>query len=187
MKKYILIAGANGAGKSTLYQSLPSLRYMPRINADEILKGFGDWRNIVDVMTAGKMAVKRISQYLDEEITFNQETTLCGKTILKNIEKAKKKGFFIELHYVGVDSVDIAKERVAERVRQGGHGISERDVERRYVETFHGLKNVLPNCDLAVFYDNTIHFRRFAIYENGILKRVSLNVPIWYKRFISDI
>lgn len=45
MKKYVLIAGVNGAGKSTLYQTLSNLQNMPRVNTDEILKEFGDWRN----------------------------------------------------------------------------------------------------------------------------------------------
>lgn len=54
MKKYILIAGVNGAGKSTLYQTLDSLKDMPRVNTDEIVKGFGDWKNPVDIMKAGK-------------------------------------------------------------------------------------------------------------------------------------
>lgn len=84
MKKYILIAGVNGAGKSTLYQSLQSLQGMPRVNTDEILRDFGDWRNMADVMTAGKIAVKKIARYFDEGITFNQETTLCGKSIINN-------------------------------------------------------------------------------------------------------
>ena len=108
MKKYILIAGVNGADKSTLYQSLQSLQEMPRVNTDEILREFGDWRNMADVMAAGKIAVKKIAKYFDEDITFNQETTLCGKTILNNIAKAKKRGYFIELHYIGVENVDIA-------------------------------------------------------------------------------
>ena len=102
MKKYILIAGVNGAGKSTLYQSLQSLQGMPRVNTDEILRDFGDWRNMADVMTAGKIAVKKIARYFDEGITFNQETTLCGKSIINNITKAKNRGFFIELHYIGL-------------------------------------------------------------------------------------
>ena len=54
MKKYILIAGVNGAGKSTLYQSLQSLQSMPRVNTDEILREFGDWKNMIDVMAAGE-------------------------------------------------------------------------------------------------------------------------------------
>ena len=104
MKKYILVAGVNGAGKSTLYQSLQSLHDIPRVNTDEILREFGDWRNMIDVMAAGKMAVKKIARYFDEGITFNQETTLCGKSILSNIAKAKKRGYFIELHYIGVEN-----------------------------------------------------------------------------------
>ena len=93
------------------------------------------------------------------------------------------KVYFIELHYVGVESVDIAKERVAVRVKKGGHGISEKDIERRYIDTFYNLKIVLPECGLAAFYDNTIEFRRFAIYKNGKLVRVSHEVPLWYKKF----
>lgn len=187
MKKYILIAGVNGAGKSTLYRSLQSLRDMPRVNADEILREFGDWRNMADVMAAGKIAVKRIFQYFDEDITFNQETTLCGKSILKNIAKAKKRGYFIELHYIGVENVDIAKERVAMRIKQGGHGIAEQDIERRYTDTFNNLKIILPESDLAALYDNTIEFRRFAIYKNGKLIRISNNIPMWYERFATDV
>ena len=187
MKKYILIAGVNGAGKSTLYQTLQNLQNMSRVNPDEILKEFGDWRNSTDAMIAGKIAVKKITQYFHEGVTFNQETTLCGKSIINNISKAKKKGYFIELHYIGVENVEIAKQRVLERMRQGGHGIPESDIERRYIDTFHNLRVILPDCDLAAFYDNTIEFRRFAIYKDGNPVRVSHSVPIWYKRFMEDV
>lgn len=44
MKKYILIAGVNGAGKSTLYKTKKDFLEMPRVNTDEILREFGDWR-----------------------------------------------------------------------------------------------------------------------------------------------
>lgn len=187
MKKYILVAGVNGAGKSTLYQSLQSLQSMPRVNTDEILREFGDWRDMADVMTAGKIAVKKIARFFDEDITFNQETTLCGKSIINNITKAKNRGYFIELHYIGVESADIAKERVAGRMKQGGHGIAEQDIERRYIETFDNLKTVLPECDLAAFYDNTIEFRRFAIYKHGKPIRVSQEIPLWYEKFIENV
>ena len=90
MKKYILIAGVNGAGKSTLYQTLHSLHSMERINTDEILKEFGDWRNPKDQIQAGKLAVLKLRKCFDEGLSFNQETTLCGKSILGNIEKAKE-------------------------------------------------------------------------------------------------
>ena len=101
--------------------------------------------------------------------------------------KSQKRGYFIELHYIGVENADIAKERVARRIKQGGHGIEEQDIERRFVETFDNLKKVLPESNLAVFYDNTIEFRRFAIYKNGKPVRVSHNVPKWYEKFVADM
>lgn len=49
------------------------------------------------------------------------------------------------------------------------------------------MKIVLPECDLAAFYDNTKEFRRFAIYKNGKLVRVSHEVPLWYEKFIENV
>ena len=182
MKKYVIIAGVNGVGKSTLYQSNDNLKNMPRINVDEIVKDIGDWKNIPDVYKAGKIAVRRIIQYFNEGITFNQETTLCGNSIIKNILMAKELGYSVELHYVGVDSVEIAKERVKHRVEQGGHGITERDIERRYIETFKKLNIILNECNLIAFYDNSESFRRFAICKKGKIVRISQNIPKWFSK-----
>ena len=44
----ILIAGVNGAGKSTLFHLLDNLQDMPRINSDEIVREFGNWKNSSD-------------------------------------------------------------------------------------------------------------------------------------------
>lgn len=91
----------------------------------------------------------------------------------------------IELHYIGVDSVDIAKQRIQERVKVGGHGIPEKDVERRYEESFINLAVIIPQCDLVALYDNTSQFRRFAIIKQGNVAVMSRNVPNWYRtRFI---
>lgn len=182
MKKYIIIAGVNGAGKSTLYQSYDNLKDLPRVNVDEIVREIGDWNNFADVISAGKIALKKIAEYFEQGDSFNQETTLCGRTIIKNIKKAKALGYFIELHYIGLDSVEIAKQRVAYRVQQGGHGISESDIEKRYEETFKQLNLILEECDFTAFYDNTECFRRFAICKNGRLVRISQNVPKWFSR-----
>lgn len=182
MKRYVIIAGVNGAGKSTLYQINDNLKNMPRVNVDEIVRDIGDWRNIRDVFSAGRIAVEKIAQYLSDEISFNQETTLCGKSIIKNILKAKELGYFVELHYVSVDSVQIAKDRVKHRVENGGHGIPEKDIEKRYKETFQQLNSILKECNLIAFYDNTEIFRRFAICKNGELVRISQSVPAWFSK-----
>lgn len=71
MKKYIIIAGVNGAGKSTLFKQLEELNNMPRVNTDEILREFGDWRNPADLARAGKEAVKLLKELLQGDKTFN--------------------------------------------------------------------------------------------------------------------
>lgn len=86
MKKYVLLAGGNGAGKSTLYQTLDSLQKMERVNTDEIVRNLGDWRKTSDVMAAGRIAVTKIKEYFENGVSFNQETTLCGNSIIRNIE-----------------------------------------------------------------------------------------------------
>ncbi len=85
MKKYILIAGVNGAGKSTLYQTLHSLHEMIRVNTDEIVRRIGDWRSIERQIEAGKIAVSQLKECFEKGVTFNQETTLCGKSVIKRI------------------------------------------------------------------------------------------------------
>lgn len=112
MKKYILYAGVNGAGKSTLYQTNHAPTDIYRINTDEILKEFGDWRNPADLMKAGKIAVQRLNEYFQDGVSFNRETTLCGHTIFKSIQRAKAEGYVIEMHYVGIESAEIAKQRI---------------------------------------------------------------------------
>ena len=184
MKTYILIAGVNGAGKSTLYQTLGFLKNMPRVNTDEIVREFGDWRNISDVMRAGKIGVYKIKEYFEKGISFNQETTLCGNSIIRNIDKAKERGYKVEIHYVGVDSVQIAKDRIAYRVAHGGHGISDEDVERRYQESFEKLRQIIKKCDRVIMYDNTIAFKRFAVYEEGKRIELSDEPPKWYEKVI---
>ena len=78
--------------------------------------------------------------------------------------------------------MELAKQRIAYRVSKGGHGIPDKDVEKRYLETFQNLKIVLPICNLAYLYDNTKEFRRIAIYKNGVPVCVSHNIPDWFQQ-----
>ena len=186
MKQYILFAGVNGAGKTTFYQTYPKLKEMPRVNVDEIVRGFGNWSNPGDVSRAGMQAVREIRDYFEKGVSFNQETTLCGKSILRNINIAKKKGYHLILYYVGLDSAEKAKERVAQRVANGGHGIPDADIERRYYESLQNLRNILPLFDRVELFDNTDRFRQIAIFENGRCVDAAEFIPPWCAELLSD-
>ena len=179
IKRYILFAGVNGAGKTTLYQANPQIQDMPRINLDEMVRSIGTWKNPVDVQTAGMQAVRLIDKYFKEGISFNQETTLCGNAIMKYIGRAKKESYVIELHYVGLDSAEIAKARIRQRVRDGGHGVSDEDIDRRYLESIKRLNEMPSICERILLYDNTDRFIKVAGYKNGKWKEVVKTLPKW--------
>lgn len=172
-KVYNIYAGINGAGKSTLYQTAFFDPNMKRINPDEIVQSIGDWRNELDQIKAGKIAVKEIRDCISKGISFNQETTLCGKSSISTIRKAKEVGYQINMHYVGVNSVEIAKERVKERVFKGGHDIPEHLIEKRYQETLDNLVKAIPLCDRVDIYDNTINCTLVSQIEQGRILRKS--------------
>lgn len=172
-KVYNIYAGINGAGKSTLYQTAFFEPNMKRINPDEIVQRIGDWRNELDQMKAGKIAVKEIRDCISKGISFNQETTLCGKSSIATIWKAKEAGYQINMHYVGVNSVEIAKERVKERVFKGGHDIPEHLIEKRYQETLDNLVKAIPLYDRIDIYDNTVQFTMVSQIEQGRILRKS--------------
>ena len=112
---------------------------------DEIVREFGSWRNEADAFKAGKIAVGTIRKYFEDGESFNQEVTLCGNSVWSNIVRARELGYQIEMYYVGVDSVDIAKVRIASRVLKGGHGIPDADVERRFSESIRNLPKAIVN------------------------------------------
>lgn len=123
---------------------------------------------------------------MENEISFNQEATLCGKGIINNLKKAKSKGYIIEMHYIGVDNVDIVKQRVQNRVISGGHGISVEKIERRYIESIENLKLVFSEIDLLMLYDNTDVLKCFATFENGQRIYIAENVPDWFYRIKNE-
>ena len=176
MDKYFYIfAGVNGAGKSTLYKTNflnKDIKNSIRINTDEIVYSFGDWKSNIDQIKAGKIAIQLRNKCFLEEKSFNEETTLTGKTILKIINKAKDLGYKIHLYYIGIDNPEIAKERVKNRVARGGHGISPEIIEKRYYESLQNLEKLIYQCDSIEIYDNSEKFIRIFYYEN---KQIYIN------------
>ena len=176
MDKYFYIfAGVNGSGKSTLYKTNflnKDIKNSIRINTDEIVYSFGDWKSNIDQIKAGKIAIQLRNKCFLEEKSFNEETTLTGKTILKIIDKAKYLGYKIHLYYIGIDNPEIAKERVKNRVARGGHGISPEIIEKRYYESLQNLEKLIYQCDSIEIYDNSEKFIRIFYYEN---KQIHIN------------
>ena len=138
------------------------------------------------LLKCAREAVKLIKEYISEGISFNQETTLTGRSIIKNIINAKDNGFYVVMNYIGGESPKIAKERVKIRVSRGGHGISDEDIERRYYDSLKNLKAVIRSCDEINIYDNSEMFREIINIENGQIIWHDRHMPKWVKSIDID-
>lgn len=187
-KNLYLFAGVNGVGKSTMYNSQieEGIKQSIRINTDEIVRTFGDWKNNADQIKAAKIAIKLRNHCFEEGKSFNEETTLTGKTILKTIDRAKELGYKIYLYYIGVDSPEIAKERVRNRVLKGGHDISSEVIEKRYYESLENLKKIISKCDYVDIYDNTDIYKLVFSFANNEIIENSISSSEWAKEAIRE-
>jgi len=102
------------------------------------------------------------------------------KTYLNILKSAKAKGFTTELIYVGVENVDLVKDRINERVKKGGHGIPNALVDKRFEKSLHNLPTLITQFDIVHLYDNTKEFQEIY-YRNK--SRVKINESNTFPEF----
>lgn len=183
MKTYTIIGGINGVGKSSFTGLLKEQRRdLGIIIVDKLTAELGG-----NALAGGCGAVAKIQDCLDRGITFTQETTLSGRKTEATARQAKENGFFVRLFYIGLDSPEESLERIANRVRRGGHDIPRDDVFRRFSGRWEALAKVLPYCDEAEFYDNGNGFVKVAEYRNGEVRQIGSLGPQWLLELLQFI
>ena len=157
-KQLYIIAGCNGAGKTTAsFTILPEvLDCKEFINADEIAKGLSPFQPESVAMQAGRIMLARMDELLQKGETFAFETTLATKSYKQKIEWAQANGYEVTLLFFWLDSPNMAKKRVAQRVAEGGHSIPSETIERRY---HNGIVNLfaiyIDMVDICYIFDNS--------------------------------
>lgn len=157
-KQLYIIAGCNGAGKTTAsFTILPEvLDCKEFINADEIAKGLSPFQPESVATQAGRIMLARMDELLQKGETFAFETTLATKSYKQKIEWAQANGYEVTLLFFWLDSPNMAKKRVAQRVVEGGHSIPSQTIERRY---HNGIANLfaiyIDMVDICYIFDNS--------------------------------
>lgn len=157
-KNLYIIAGCNGAGKTTAsFTILPEILDCKEfVNADEIAKGLSPFQPDKVALEAGRIMINRINDLLKEDLSFAFETTLATKSYRNKILLAKNKGYTVTLLFFWLQTIELAKERVATRVLEGGYNIPNDIIERRYL---NGIKNLfsiyIPIVDELMIFDNS--------------------------------
>ena len=189
MPKLVIIAGCNGAGKTTAsYTVLPEvLGCREFVNADEIAHGLSPFNPSSVSIEAGRLMLQRMSDLLRDGADFAFETTLATRSYVKFIETAQQRGYFVTLLYFWLPSPELAIERVALRVQQGGHHIPSDVVRRRYWNSLHNLTTLYtPVCDLWSIYDNNAadeQIRKIAWGERN--KIIRIEDPLCYQKIVN--
>lgn len=111
-----IIAGPNGAGKSTFTRATSEALQVPVIDPDGEARLLQPDNPEAAALAGGRQAIKRARTYLANNQSFAVETTLSGNTYLRIMAEAKRKGWQVNLIYIGVDNVQTSIERVAQRV-----------------------------------------------------------------------
>jgi predicted ABC-type ATPase len=157
-RQILIIGGCNGAGKTTMVKTLLP-HFVPLqhfINADEIAVGMSPFHPSSMAIEAGRWMIKSIHDKLQKKESFAFETTLASRSYAQWIENAQKEGYQVNLLFLWMADLDIAKERVQQRVREGGHKIPIEVIERRYQAGLNNLfKLYLPLLDQVVILDNS--------------------------------
>ncbi len=157
-KSLYIIAGCNGAGKTTAsFTILPEIIDCQEfVNADEIARGISPFQPEKVAFEAGRIMLNRINELIGKGETFAFETTLATKSHIHKIRQAKQRGYSTTLLFFWLESIELAKERVRIRVKEGGHNIRPKVIERRYNR---GIKNLfdifIPEVNGLLIIDNS--------------------------------
>lgn len=154
----LVIGGCNGAGKTTAARGFlgthPSMRQF--VNADEIARGLSPFEPESVALQAGKTMLRRIKDLAERRSDFAIESTLSGKTYVTLLSDLITSGYRVSLFYAWLRSPNLAVERVAARVKVGGHDIPTDVIHRRYSLSARNLFDLyMPLADEWFICDNS--------------------------------
>ena len=184
MPNFYIISGCNGAGKTTASVTiLPEILHCREfVNADNIAAGISPWNVESAAFEAGRVMLRRIDELMTKGVDFAIETTLTTKSYVGLVKKAQRLSYDVILLFVWLESPEMAIDRVAARVRNGGHNIPSEVVYRRY---YRGLQNLfelfMPICDEWIVTDNSHgEWQKIAACKQNE-SNIILNPELWAK------
>jgi predicted ABC-type ATPase len=117
-----IFAGPNGSGKTTI--ALEFLHHAVKdvdfINADAIAKGIAPINPEKSAMEAGRIMLRQLHKMVSAKLSFGMESTLAGRSYTRLFKEIKSRGYKIHIFFLWLPNLEIALQRIRERVRKGG-------------------------------------------------------------------
>jgi predicted ABC-type ATPase len=140
----IIISGANGAGKSTLAPLLlrDTFGLLEYVNADTIALGLSAFNSEGVAFEAGRVMLRRLHEIAKQRESFAFESTLASRSYVSWISELRQQGYDFHLLFLWLRSIELAIQRVEERVRLGGPDIPKEVIRRRYRNGLHNFSKL---------------------------------------------
>ena len=151
-----VLAGVNGGGKSSLGGAVLREAGMAWFNPDDwsrALQAAGRSRESADA-DAWQEGQRRLKAAIAAGESFAFETTLGGRSVTATLVEASR-SHDVLVWYVGLDSVARHLERVALRVRHGGHDIPAAKIRERWLGSMANLVRLVPHAAGIQVFDNS--------------------------------
>ncbi|WP_192483900.1 MULTISPECIES: zeta toxin family protein [Cysteiniphilum] len=168
----IFLLGANGSGKSSLRAYLDLSNIQTNIDPDALNRIAMLKNKDNPLIFASKQAITLYKTALENSLNTCMESTFSGKSILNRIMRAKQQGYHTVCYFMGLECVELNIERVAHRVKKGGHDIATELIVKRYDESVANLINHHHLFDELHVIDNSLDYYRlqFSHYKDQVVQ-----------------
>lgn len=171
-----MIAGPNGSGKSTLVAALraaPGIDFPALyVNADDIQKNEG-----LDARAAQSEAQLRRALAVATGYSVAFETVMSHPSHLALLQQAREQGYRVIAHLVSLDAPDRNVQRVALRVKEGGHDVPETSTRARFPKTVAAFPCAVSLAHEAYVYDNSSSAQPLRLEAVLVDNRMVLRTP----------
>ena len=182
----IVIAGPNGSGKTSITSKILKHDWIENcvyINPDNIANElFGDWNSQSSVLQAAQYAQNLREKCLEENASLIFETVLSAEDKIDFIYRAKQKGFFVRVFFVGTDNPKINASRIVQRVMEGGHDVPISKIISRYSKSIANCAVIAQFIDRLYVYDNSVEYKNPKLLfrsVNGKIKKTYHHLHEW--------
>lgn len=162
---------------------------------DEVLavgyhKGVVDFGNVpsIDSYLASVMTDFLRQKLIQSHRDFTFETVMSSPDKIAILQQAQEEGYRTYLYYVATNDPFINISRVKNRVKMGGHGVSEDKIISRYFRSLDYLLQAIKLTNRAYIFDNSGEKRIWVaeITDGSTLSLQTESIPQWFQKYILD-
>ena len=143
-------------------------------------------KNVVNSYITAVLSDFLRKKILKEKLSFSFETVMSFPDKVALLQTAKELGYKTYVYFVATESPLINIERVAYRVKMGGHPVPDEKITTRYYKSLDLLINAIHLSDRAYIFDNSGDNKIWlAEITNGkVMELKTDNVPEWFATYV---